>query len=329
VDAQGNPVAGAAVVLYLSPTSDKKGSTVVESQESSAVTDSNGYYELRADETSDILKEAAKNDGFATFHMLVNGDNLQYGDFFSAEFVGGAWQQAATQSVRTTLKLSRRDPRVSRVKPTRGISPLPACVPTYVTVDTWDGFGVVGEYHTVKDMSGFFKYGKTADSDLGIGTSSYVDGPFSADGSAHVGTQLGSAVRWNRGPEWSHKVRTQFHYVKRHYTSCSTNYAVLPQYWEAGTDDGADVSGDDHVCDTYPPSYTATHAPNTSYERSNNDFSSYSAAASVFGFSASSQSGASTYVVAHWDFGGNSSLAHALCGNDGAVPYAHKIFAGN
>jgi hypothetical protein len=70
----------------------------------------------------------------------------------------------------------------------------------------------VGEFHAYEDTSGWFSYGKTSDSDLGVGYNSGGNG-WQVNGSVHMGNSQSASIKLYRGPYWGKRINTVFHYV--------------------------------------------------------------------------------------------------------------------
>jgi hypothetical protein len=180
-------------------------------------------------------------------------------------------------------------------------------------------------------MDGYFKYARTetADSDIGVGVSSSSSGPWSVSGTTHIGTENTTVVTWNRGPNWSKQVRTQFEYKKQEQISgCGQTLGWRVKAFDhaAGGLEGDDMSQFDHQCSEYPYNqYDAQFAAGTEFDRSSNEAVTWNQAVTVFGATLTSQSGYSNKVWAHWNF----NAQRTICGNNDIISRSKRIWAGN
>jgi hypothetical protein len=302
-----------------------------------AQTDDAGHFALSASGTAQVLGAAQANGGYANLQIEAVTDTAMFNYYFSAQNTSDGWVTSETWPKNFTIGAA--SPGVTPVSRTvarslaasiRGVSPDFICGGVWQTVDTQTNFTTVGEYHTIGEMSGYFKYARSghADSDISVAVSSSATGPWSLSGTAHVGTATSSTGTWNRGPLWSHRVRTQFQYRKQRFWYCQEpqdNWRVIAGTFAAGAEDGADVSDLDHNCDIYPYNqYDAPFAKGTSFDRYDHRAFDYGGAVTVFTVSLSAQSGYSSDVWMHWKFTAN----RILCGDNDFVTQSARLFAG-
>jgi hypothetical protein len=258
---------------------------------------------------------------------MVEADGYAMPYYFSRTFAGGAWSAGTTTYVPAYMTTVGGSP----VATADTAAPAIGC--TVQILSEQNNNNVVGEMHTANNMGGsVFTYGKTADSNFGVGYS--FDGThWSINGTTHVGTSSSSAETWtvpttvpmNTG----HRLLSSFHWQKRKI-NCpvgGTHYDIVATLWRAGAILGADNSSFDHQCNSTYSANKVPQAPGTKFDRSGNAFVTWSIDASAFGVGLSAQSGASTYVKIHLEFHQSSGNQY-ICGNDAAPTQAHRIFAG-
>lgn len=116
---------------------------------------------------------------------------------------------------------------------------------------------------------------------------------------------------------------------KQKWVQCvSVTDRVQAGPWLGSIREGADIRSYGEKCSTYPSINVATHDANSSFDRISREYVTFFGAVSAYGTELTAQSGASTYVEAHREFGPSQTAAHALCGNDDAPLYPKRIFAG-
>jgi len=276
-----------------------------------------------------------ENNGYINF-TLVAADGKEWSSVyaFSRIWSGGGWSRGTTPAVPDTLDLARWGVRsASRARnisaitlPNSGDSPY-VCFNT--VIGNTDAYTTIGETHTTSDMTEVLTYGKTADSDVGTGISYNQGNTWSLSGTVHIGTTKAAAVSWTRGPNYSHRESSQFHYTEYWVQGTGCNYyTIVATKWNGGAIDGSDVSTYDHHCKTTYNQWKVAFAPHTTFLRSTNNYVTFTLAATVFGWGGvTNQSGMSTWVQGSWSFSQGSGNRY-LCGNDDFPTYASRIFAG-
>jgi hypothetical protein len=141
------------------------------------------------------------------------------------------------------------------------------------------------------------------------------------------------ASTWNEGQMFGKKLTSEFHYVKYKVTGSGATYCqyvywtVRGERWNGGALIGADVSGQDGLCNSTYVSNSVLYTKNTSFLRSSSAALKFGGAVSFFGFTAGAQSGFSAYVRTQLRFGSKANY-YWICGNDGKPTVSHRVFAG-
>lgn len=296
----------------------------------STTTDSAGAFSIGMDDTRGFQATWISNGGYANLDLAVSSGTLFFVKGISRQWASGAWvDQDGAAPAPEVVVLASSQPGVSPIPLRAGAQQRAVtCTPQKSLMSTSDAWTDVGEFHAANDAMGFFRYGKTADSDIGIGVS--ANGSiWSLSGSVHVANSNSSVIQFNRGPKYGRRESTVFHYGKYKWVNCGQiiSYEVDALQWTSGAQDGQDNSSYDYHCTTTYSAYARSFGLNTSFERSSNAAVTFNAAASVFGVGLTVKSGYSTYVVAHWNFG-NSASQHWLCGDTNYITSSQRIFAG-
>lgn len=253
VNASGQPVGGVTVELYdeLLLGTDQTLSPVA-----TAVSDSDGIYAIDLAVTSTYTNRAASNGGAVNFDVIVaNGTLLAYNGIAryptkagscdplirTCRPVGsdswivdpdqpddsGAAGLAAGDLVPDHSATAGSNALVLRAEVSNGsaVTSSPAlagpCAGIVKTaVGTQTNWGVVGQLHVPKDASATFKYGKSADSDIGIGYSTN-DANWSMKGSVHVGNARGAEITLSKSTSatsrYGKRTKSQFKTTKYKY----------------------------------------------------------------------------------------------------------------
>jgi hypothetical protein len=166
-----------------------------------------------------------------------------------------------------------------------------------------------GEQHPGDNQTAWFRYGQTADSDVEFGIQNPIGSAWGVSGSAHVGNGRSAYVQWNVGAQWGYKVRTGMHYKKYRHTwndpACGNGYLTAKATdWNGGAILGDNVHSLDNNCRNMSGTRSAFYR-NTEFDRRTYKATWFTGAASAFGASLRAQSGFSTYVISHWNFGSN------------------------
>jgi hypothetical protein len=365
VNASGQPVGGVTVELYdeLLLGTDQTLSPVA-----TAVSDSDGTYAIDLAVTSTYTNRAASNGGAVNFDVIVaNSTLLAYNGIAryptkagscdplirTCRPVGsdswivdpdqpddsGAAGLAAGDLVPDHSATAGSNRLVLRAEVSNGsaVTSSPAlagpCAGIVKTaVGTQTNWGVVGQLHVPKDASATFKYGKSADSDIGIGYSTN-DANWSMKGSVHVGNARSAEITLSKSTSatsrYGKRTKSQFKTTKYKYVTCAAQHfwKIIGEKWVAGADWGQDTNEyNGHCLDTYFQ-YRSSYPEGATFTRNDSNLAKYNGSLDVFGVGLSVQSGASTFVTLHWKMGTKLGT-YWLCGNDDFVTDSHRIYAG-
>jgi hypothetical protein len=341
-DDHGAAVSG-RVSVYVAPELQVGDPAQPEEQIATTVSDENGQFQLSADPAAGpvqgaLVRAARQNGGWVNFDLIAaTGGQIVY-RAVARHLVNGQWVETEdgkppTAPASVDLKVSKGAPGVAPASAKRSLAgkanPNWVCFVSTDVVAEGDAYTTYGELHTGTDHTAYFRYGESADSNIGVGFS-YGDGNWSISGTAHVGNNRGASEQWNVGEEFGYKLRSEFHYKKyRTEDGCDgiTYYEVKATSWNAGQEYGSGIHYYDHHCLDDYYEYRARFYPGNTFTREDSESVTFGGAASAFGASLTAQSGFSSNVISHWHFGYDYS-AYWLCGNDNYIPYSHRIFAG-
>lgn len=333
VDGAGNPVVGADVYLYVLNDNGSAGENAIATTQS----DSHGNWSLTAPDTQGAQAAAAQNGGYVNFEVDVMGNGVQYASFFSKEWVNGAWVDGnATPVSGLKARLALGTAGVARLPARRSrlvtaVDPPPQCSKTYtpITAEQTD-LTTMGELHSAAGEAEDFTYGKTADSDIGVGFSSGGSG-WSINGTVHVGNSLSTSVTAHIGADEGHREDTQMGFKKYDVTwtpswCAAESTQIRSTGWNGGRYTGTDNHSLDHQCGTYPAANVQNYQGVGSWMRDSGSMVTFSGAVSAFGVSLTAQSGWSSHVQSNFiqTAGGN----HYYCGSNGSTLDANRVFAG-
>ncbi len=315
---QGVNVQSVSVHAYSDPGDDNGTLTDV----GSTSTDSSGTWTLAVPITSDMTDLAASNGGYVNFVLVASSANGYGITHVTRLLSNGQW-------IDTSEPTSLGSPAIPFAS--YAVGPNWPCIPQITVIATEDQYSAIGELHVAHDSTGTYTYGTHADSNFDVGIS-YDGNHWSLSGSYHVGNDKGAQISYTEGPDFGHRLTSQFHNLKRKYNwfgyqGCGPAYDTYPSRWNGGAQIGLDNSYLDFNCNTSSGN-TQNFGRNTSFDRSSSHAYHLSSAINLFGIvQVGVDSGYSQYVISHWSFGSGQSN-HYLCGNDGPVTTAHRIFAG-
>ena len=155
---------------------------------------------------------------------------------------------------------------------------------------------------------------------------------WSLGGTVHISQSNSAVVGWGGWAAdgiFGGQLVSQFQYERRHWqnapgsTYCGVE-SIVPVGWNGGTGVGADVHQYDGHCDT---TGGQNYKGGSSLERNSSRAYRYFGAVNVFGVGLDAQSGYSSSVRAHWDFG-TGATNHWMCGNNGPSTTAPIVYAG-
>ncbi len=352
----GRPLVG-RVSLLIDPGAQPVGTDVTVPVVASTTTAADGRYQLAVAPGDPAVAAAlARNNGWVNVMIVAEANGLQTTietgrttagslgalapstKLSSALPSGAAWvdRNGAAPSVDITLAPGR--PGVSTLTAAQAASAAavqpnalaPPC--TYTVTAAEQDPTVVGELHKWKDTTATFSYGQTADSDIGVGVNATGNG-WSLSGTVHIAQTYSATVGWGGWDPngiFGGQLRSQFRYELRHWrnapgsTYCGVD-SIVPVSWAGGTSVGADVHQYDGHCDTSP--HGQVYKGGGNLDRSSKRAYRYYGAVSAFGVGLDAQSGYSSFVHAHWDFG-TQKTNHWMCGNDGDTTVAPIVYAG-
>lgn len=322
IDESGEAVAGADVALYLASQTTDQSAPVASTR-----SDEGGNYALGVENTAILQDIADKNGGYVNFDLVVTTPTLVYMTALSRQYANGLWESSPSKNVamNPASKAVVRERNASfdatnmRTKVKCGKLPVRA--------DT--RFTDIGEYHSPNDSWGHFTYGRSADSDIGVGFAQTGQG-WHVSGSVHVGNTNSSNVGWQKGSNVGRRLQSQFKYMLYRWVSCvnpdkTVSHEINAQAWTSGARNGQKNGALDNHCDN--SRFKAVFGKGTHFDRTSNTAVTFNGAVSIFGASLTAQSGYSTWVQSHWNFG-DRTKAHVLCGSDNYIGYSHRIYAG-
>jgi hypothetical protein len=322
LDAAGRPAAG-VVRVYLGRDAPRNGAVVLRPL-AVAHTSSDGRFAAGLEPRRALAAFAAANGGYLNLDVVAQTSaGLAY-RAVSRRFASGAWVDQAGRDPAPTTLVTRLAVR-PKVQPT--------CVVVKRLVGIQRRHTAIGELHNASNVVvSRLAYGSRADSDISVGFSS--TGAFwSLSGSYHVGNQEASVQTTSvTADNWGHRILTDFSYGKYRYVNgCGGSwYTVQARYWIPGRYVGTDNSTYDHHCRDRYAAFASHFGPNDAFARSTSRYFRFVAAALVGlgtgGLALQAQSGLSHSVDVYWKFGGRPD--HYLCGSDGPITTAHRIFAG-
>lgn len=333
-DGSGRPVSGTVGIWYEDPA---RSELVLLA---SAPVAADGAFALRAAANGSLRRLAAANDGWVNL-IVAGGDETSQGSVAAARrleangWAGPHGQLRADVAAKATLSAAQRPAALSFARAARSAAsgasvralPLYGCFAQ--AAGTWSGNTVIGEVHTWTDHTAKWSYGKTADSDIGVGVS-YNGQAWSESGSFHVGTASSSVVTKRAGSRYGRLLLSRFEYRKLAwvgYCPFLPKETIVPGRWLSGLVEGASVRNFDGYCGSFYAANAAEFGPNTQWSRNRSDYAKFDAAVSAFGIvSLSARSGLSTNVRMTHTFGSGSF--HRLCGNDADILHATRVFAG-
>jgi hypothetical protein len=344
-DAQGSPVAGAVVALYVSTDPDVSNSQV--SPLDRTTTGSDGSYALHA--APDGLVDAA---GWANFAVEGTSGDVPYYAVATKQWTGSAWlgpEQADTPASDPMYPVLPEDvdldPQGGSIEGGGGPDvQSPACwlaENKTSLVATERDPTIVGELHVARDAVGTFSYGEEskADSNISVATNLGQSWHINLGVFKHITRSDSSSVsESNPTADWAHDLLSDFVYAKYKHERissfdgrvCSTWYTIEPKEWWGGIWPGADESRYLHKCLTTYKQFRNDFGPNSTFARSNYRLRTWGAAVSVGlgtgGLSLQARSGASQRVKFRYVFGRNRN--HYLCGNDNRPAQSTRILAG-
>jgi hypothetical protein len=318
-DNKGAPMTGAIARVLVVPQNMAANPQITEPVAGTGTIDTQGR--VIASITPPAMTNAAlaSKDGHVNYELRVTDrqGNL-LADYYFSRYYGSDPNLARetptlSQTLLTSPRLASTLPAASAVP--QGPGPNCGTSGSWVTQSETDAYTVVGELHTVTDLSGSFSYGQTADSSIGVGASSDGGSTWSVSGSVSINNTSGAKViQGNQAASWGKQLKTEFHYLKQRFYCIvwTSYYRVVASQWDGGMQIGNDVSsGDNH------PNQWKTSVPGQDqFLRSSNTAYNYSGAVCVFGVCLNARSGFSINVELHWTNTSQTTTRY-LYGNNG------------
>lgn len=329
-DARGNPV-DATVRLYLEPDPlpMARGTRVVAGLVDEASTDSEGRFAVGSSMPALAGGTSNDNDGFITFELHIFGDGWFMPHTLSRKPTGEGWIDGLNR-IDPAVELSVDSDKHLVMESTHAARAA-TCVVRKRRLSSRNKLTTIGEYHAARDVSGRFSYGEKADSEISVGAG--ADGQsWSIAGSKHIGNSRESIVKWKRSKNFHRELDTKFRYGKWKVSfegpRCpDPYYRVIPDHWGTGAREGDRIFSVVWGCRHRPKKYRAVFAKGTSLTRNESNATWFKKTVCVFGACLSSQSGFSSNVVSHWNFG-RKRERHLMCGNNALPSRAKRVFSG-
>lgn len=345
------------VALYLNVDSEERVELPIVAH---GTTDGVGYFELRTANTPELAAAAAAEGGQLNLELFADMNGYIYFDSVTRTFVDGVWldEDLTPDQLFVEADNGRTCPNGKCPMPmgAEGEPPGPAgqvtsqaspqqCIRYKFPIASRVAQATIGELHNANDVvSSVFEYGQRADSHIEKGFS--LNGSvWKIKGSAHVRNSNGDskehAVRLIRTEDnWAHVIRSDFRFTKfRHELACPfrvvTGFSIEATRWVPSIYVGADVSSLDGHCLEKPREWQGRFAADSGYSRNRSRYHQFELGATLGaefvgnggGLSFGTRSGLSTWVNVSWRFGDQIPL-HYLCGSNGPLDTARRIFAG-
>lgn len=213
--------------------------------------------------------------------------------------------------------------------PSAPLVPVDECTNNENSVGKTIAWTPIGELNNAyKDTQAIFRYGKSADTEVSIASSS-SGGPFEADGSVTINNEIGTTLT-RKVNKYSRTLYSKFEYEELTRASGCTGVKkriVRGTRWIGGLG-STPLTGTTKVCNPRNPLTTA-YRGNDEFKRDEKSARSFSGGVKVFGAGLDVKSGYSGTVSVEYLFGGSSKKAHYLCGERGKSPsQGGRIFSG-
>jgi hypothetical protein len=320
----GPDVDGWPVVVRAVDNTGSLGARQVSRVLAAATTDGRGAAALAAEPGA--LVAFVDDTGWVNFESQVTVVGEPRFTSFSRRWTGTQWVDRDGTPAAAPLTMSTAAPAVTATAPGPPMTHVSVAqrAPKGEVDCAWyddsvgDALTKIGEFHTGANTKGYFTYGTSSDSDIGVGYN-YGRG-WSVGGTGHVGNSRSTYIRFNEGQNFHHQLLSTFRFVHWHLTlgpSCASRsrwgqryQKVTPSSWESGSAVGPAIKG----------SFCKSAAGRRSFAR-NSDFYrgakrayTYGGAAKAWGASLNATSGFSKFVDINYHFGGSTKAPHYLCG---------------
>ncbi len=281
--------------------------------------------------TPDALASAERNGGFLNYRVttLFPSDTASYATQHASFIQLGSL--GSVPAAPLSLQYGAEDQTDSI--PTSAT--VDECGMTTTTVDQATVMTKVGEYHSWNDMSGWFKYGKTADSEIEVAMAP-GGGGYKIGGVSKISNSVANEVTWNGSSRFGRQLRTEFEYRKdRDLAQCQGRifydaYAIRAVRWSPpGNDLWTDVSqfdGPERQAAAENRGFSDPMAPDTDWTKSVSKNYLYEAAATAFGVGLKATSGYSNNVKMYWK-AGTEFKEYYLFGRNNQPDLADIVYA--
>jgi hypothetical protein len=327
----GSGAAGVVVHGYVwpssTPTIGRPEEPVASAQ---AVTDAHGDTDLVFVMTPSLAAVAASDDGVLNVDVTATGSAgtgtlsvpravsasalssfhlapKQIGRAAAANDLAHRYPQAARAKIRLTPRLA------SATSPDDPGKPV--CARTLIS----RALGVptrAMDLHANSFITATFTYGTSADSEIDVGVGNSSSGPFSVNGSFHVGNTRTQTAHASTSDRTAYAVEIQVEEDKWVYSiACgiSNPYRVIPSAWDGGLYTAGPVALGEYCTGT--GSFFSSPG---GYAKSTGTDTKFSGALNAFGFSAGASSGYSSNADISFNIpAGHTDYTFELCGHDG------------
>lgn len=346
VNATRRPVVGAEVDLDLLDVSS--GLKVVPTiHVATAKTDARGRFRLFAEQTAEMKRIGARNDGWLNLDLLVLSGNLALDRSAPRKLEGTRWvapDYLSSGSVDVgTLVLAKGRPGVGVLRGKVALFAPAGTAQICTESTTTDSSEMtlptpVGEVHRAQ-AGAVFRYGPTASTGVDKAVR-WAGGVWSLASKVHIGNAYAApAVPYSAALNAHREVRGPF--VYRRYRTvfgapCSTTrYTIKALRWGSKTTSSPGTVGDPSSGCTVGPyndgAHKSTYAAGSTFTRSSGAARGFPKTVDLQpAFGAAIKVGSQSnyqpaHVEAQWTFGSSGSL----CGSNGFPGAAPRIFAGS
>lgn len=300
-----------------------------------------GSYSLVTTRIADLLARADANGSYANLEVRARLGRKIVTTFFSSgpriddPSRQRRWVSAMSGAPPTAdLSFHPEAPGLGRLhRSTVGtLGPRPPCLTWVKSRDLASRWGTIGEVHRWgrSILRNTFVYGRTADSEFGVGFRAGVGG-WAIQGESHVGNSnatSGAAAVSDDEPSTGYEVEALF--MRAEFAQvCTNNLKRQVTEWDGvNVRRGPAIPGLDGECSTYPAAYRNTFpASQEAWSRTGNESETWNLAIDLGPITVGGQSGFSSSARSDWTF--EDGRKKTLCGNDADITRSHRVFAGN
>jgi hypothetical protein len=297
--------------------------------------DNSGHFRLALPNDAALAPAAASNDGWLNFDLRTEVDGAPTFYSFSRKWDGVHWitpdgEPAFKDPTELRAALTRPLGKATDAKRVAG----PPC--TWNWVKSWTAYDRIGELHAASDVKGTFSYGRTADSDIGVGFK-YNNNGWTQSGTAHVGTTSSGESGFSLVSNFHSHIKSQFGHAEYEYRAdgaCPgtgaryTARRVVPGNWLGGAVTGASFPNWHCNDPDHGGRYPTNFGRGATFARSTGRAVRWSGGVElpIAGLNLSMQSGYSNNVDLKWQMG-RSRAVYELCGMDGYPTQSSIIYS--